>query len=678
MVSKHHHPETDMASLLESRRDRVYLCSLLIPLLVYDLALKSLLISGLPSERGQSSGPDLMRIRLPGPATVPFVEVLGLVQSDLLFILGYILLCIGLFTMARTGMSRRIVVGLLHGLTLGIALLTTIAYRYYRVTGSTLDYGTFRRGITALADLRGLIASEASAGILVLTLAVLLYALLGPSWIASLVDRWRAAPVSGDVASIRRSRRSWPALGLGAAVFLAGSILPGIGTTGVSRAFAQDAVVHVMLTAVEMAPGAEARKSGTTALPAERLPGAARLLPVGTAQRRNIVLIVLESTRADATTPYNRMLHTTPFMDELARRSLLADNAYAIIPHTHQALTALNCGIAPPLTLFGNRVLQIPNALPPICLPHLLRARGYNTVFFKSTVKSFENSKQIIQNLGYTDIFTLDDMDTEGFEKTNYFGYEDEIMLEPSRAWHAAHLGQPFLAAYLTSAPHHDYLAPRQRHGRVAFTSNDLVNRYLNSVRNQDFFLKSLFDQYRRLGLYDDTVFIVVGDHGQAFGEHGRYGHDNTIYDEGLRIPLLIHDPRRFASRARLEDPVSQLDILPTVADLLGYQLDGGPYGGSSLLRQLPDGRALRFSCLGDQACVASLNGKEKYIYHFDDRPEELFDLSSDPGERINLAGERAPAELDRRRAELLAWRVSVQAMYVARCTLVQGVACAP
>ena len=237
-------------------------------------------------------------------------------------------------------------------------------------------------------------------------------------------------------------------------------------------------------------------------------------------------------------------------------------------------------------------------------------------------------------------------------------------MLEPSRAWLEQHGDGPFLAAYLTSAPHHDYLAPQKRYGRIAFTDNDEINRYLNSVRNQDFFLKQLIAQYRQLGLYEDTIFILLGDHGQAFGEHGRSVHGDAIYEEGLRIPLLIHDPRRFKEGVRLEGPVDQLDILPTVADLLGYKIEGGQGGRSSLLQPLPPNRTLMFSCSSNQGCMASLKGNEKYIYHFDDRPEELFDLASDPGEQINLAPERSPDEMKRRRAELVEWRAKVLSMY--------------
>lgn len=680
MTSKRSQRITDTTPFLLRRRDWVYLLSLLIPFMVYALVLKALLIFSMPSDPVSVDGLELMRIRLPTARVPGVLDILGLIQSDLLFNLAYIVLWTGVFATARGGVIRRIAVGLLHGLTLCLAVLITSAYQYFKVTGSTLDFATVRRGLTVVEEVRGLIASEVSIRLLLVTVALVMYTLLGPVWITSMVDRWHGCHNPNHVDATAQSHHCLRGflLGLLAVACFAGSVLPGVGVSGVSKAFARDAAVNVAMTALEMAPSEELGKLETDILPAEQLPSEVRLLPTGATKRRNIVLIVLESTRADAVTPYNRTLRTTTFMDEFAQSSLLVDNAYAIIPHTHQALTALNCGIDPPLTLFGNRVLQIPGALPPICLPHLLRAQGYRTVYFMSQTKTFENSQQILTNLGYEDFYAVDDMKTEGFEPTNYFGYEDEVMLEPSRAWHEAHRGSPFLATYLTSAPHHDYLAPQKRHGRVAFTPNDLVNRYLNCVRNQDFFLKSLIDQYRQLGLYDDTVFIVLGDHGQAFGEHGSYGHDHTIYEEALRIPLLIHDPQQFRSGAHLEGPVTQLDILPTVTDLLGYKLEGGPYSGSSILRRLPDRRILRFSCLGETSCLALLQGKEKFIYHFDDRPEELFDLSSDPGERINLAGERSPDELKKWRAELLAWHTNVQSMYVARCTLVQGVACSP
>jgi arylsulfatase A-like enzyme len=195
------------------------------------------------------------------------------------------------------------------------------------------------------------------------------------------------------------------------------------------------------------------------------------------------------------------------------------------------------------------------------------------------------------------------------------------------------------------------------------YVEDEDLNRYLNAIRLQDTFLQDLFDQYKDLGLYDDTIFVVLGDHGEAFGEHGLFTHGNTPHEEALRIPMLVHDPKRFENGARVEEPVSQLDVLPTIADLLGYEIDGGAYQGSSFLEPLPEDRPLHFSCWGAESCLASLEGTEKYIYYYDNQPDQLFDLSEDPLEQENLASERQE-DAEKRRSELLAWRSKVDAIY--------------
>jgi len=152
--------------------------------------------------------------------------------------------------------------------------------------------------------------------------------------------------------------------------------------------------------------------------------------------------------------------------------------------------------------------------------------------------------------------------------------------------------------------------------------------------------MKNLIEQYKELGLYEETIFVVFGDHGEAFGEHGRYGHENVPYEESLRVPLLIHAPGWFEGSERAEGLSNLTDVLPTVIEMLGYELKNGNYPGYSLLHALPEDRTLMFSCFYEDTCLASIEGSEKYIHYFDKRPDEFFDLSEDPLEQENLAGD--------------------------------------
>jgi phosphoglycerol transferase MdoB-like AlkP superfamily enzyme len=388
----------------------------------------------------------------------------------------------------------------------------------------------------------------------------------------------------------------------------------------------------------------------------------AKLVPTSETEKRNVVLIHLESVRERSTDPYNPDADTTPFMDDLADRSLLVERAYTTTPHTSKAITSINCGIYPhPQTDINEAE---PDGVPARCLPELLGEHGYRSVFFQSATSAFEDRPQLVENFGYDDYYGLEDMDTKGFEKAGYLGYEDDVMLEPSRKWLKKHGDEPFLATYVTITPHHEWLAP-DRYGRKDYGEEDDLNRYLNSVRYVDFFVKNLFEQYKDLGLYEDTIFVLYGDHGEGFGEHGVRGHDNVIHEEGLRVPLIIHDPQRWKEGGRVDGdtPANHMDVPPTIVDMLGYGVVSGEYPGVPVY-DAPNDRPLYMNCRPDLLCMASVRGYEKYIYHYGKQPEEFYDLSKDPLEKNNLAGEMPEKELERLREDLLRWRSGAAATF--------------
>lgn len=383
------------------------------------------------------------------------------------------------------------------------------------------------------------------------------------------------------------------------------------------------------------------------------------------AKKRNVVMIMLESTRARSVTPYNEDLKTTPFLDDLAQESLVAGRAHTIIPHTTKALVSAECGIMPHLT---REITEAePGGIPSRCMADLLKDQGYKTAFFQPGGVGWEDRTQLVDNFGYDELISLEDMNLEGFERANYFGYEDAIMYEPIRKWLEANGDKPFLNTYKTLTPHHPYFAPT-RYGRKDFAKKDNLNRYLNSVRYVDFFVKNIIEMYKEMGLYEDTIFVIYGDHGEGFKEHGRNQHDNVIWEEGLQVPLIVHDPKRFKNGKRVDGLANPTDILPTVVDLLGYEVDGGKYPGYSLL-DLPKNRTLKFRCWYDEKCLASLKGDEKYIYHYKGeqpkgmKQEQFFDLSKDPLEKNNLAKSN-PKELKQRKKELFEWKAENDRLY--------------
>ena len=627
------------------RGDTLYLGSLLVPLSVYGIGLKA---------AGSADEADGMS------------AFFSLLRSDLLFYAGYALLWTGIFVLARSGYSRRAAVIGLHAVSLVVVALATFAYQYFESTGTTMDFAVISFYITTLGEIARVVAGSTPWYAWVVLAAAVAYVLAGPAVVLRLARRLSRTEgrAYGDGARERAPVRSVATgLGLMAIGLLSMSFFPG--TVDANRSYSLTPVANVLLSSV--AAGEQARLSSEAVQSGDLRPlEEASLRRTADTKDRNVVFITLDSTRPNAVTPYEDITPSdedgeepeiTPFMDQLSERSLMVERAYTTTPHTSMALTSIQCGIYPdPAT---EVTAAEPGGIPARCLPELLGEQGYNSAWFQSATGEFENRPQLVENFGYDDFYATEDMDKEGFQRANYLGYEDDIMLEPSRRWLRENADDgPFVANYLTITAHDEYLAP-DRYGREDLAEDDVMNRYLNSVRYEDFFIENVIQQYKEAGEYEDTIFVIVGDHGEAFGENGVKGHDGVPYEVGLRVPLMILDPQRqdwVNGGERLKGPPSNhLDLAPTVLDLLGYETKNGDYPGSSLLN-LPEGRTLFSQCRPEQLCSSSLKGDSRYIYNYGKEPEELYDLSEDPEQRDNIADETDQGVLDERREEVLRW----------------------
>jgi len=334
----------------------------------------------------------------------------------------------------------------------------------------------------------------------------------------------------------------------------------------------------------------------------------------------------------------------------------MAENAYSVIPHTSKCLVAIHCGIEPRPTM-PIRETE-PNGIAAKCIPKLLNEQGYKTAFFQTPTEHFEKRRYLVKNLGHTEFFPGEVLPKKGFEDVNYFGYEDRVLLGPSKAWHKNliknHSGVPFMVTYLTNTTHHDHTTP-STHKFRRFHPNGFYNRYLNSVNYLDGFVRDLIEQYKELGIYKNTIFVLVADHGEGFREHGLYSHSNTIYQEGLRIPLIIHDPTRFKRGFRIKRPVYQPDILPTVLNLLEFNIINNTYRAYDMLAKRNHEYALNAACWNDRRCIVRYNATYKLIHYFNSKPDEVYNLIDDPGEKKNIA---------KSFKDLLAWRTASVSWY--------------
>lgn len=570
------------------------------------------------------------------------VDVAMRVWSEVAFGLAWVLLWGGLCAFgAKWWRTSAFYAAHVASLVLGIFLV--VSHQYTMKTGNPLTVEQMQYAWRNRAELGGVLGSEADAVTVSLLVGVAVFTLVLPGLLGGVVSRLLRSP----------SRRVRHVIALGAAILLAGSAWS---APTVSAAFALAPPVQLVVSPIREA-GAYPETS-TPGVADDATTSTSFLEPRAGEQQRNLVVITLESQRSATTLPETSQ-PVTPVLDALAAESLTPSRGYSLLPHTSKALTAIHCGITPPPDHENTEADQ--GSLPLPCLPELLGEQGYSTAFFQSATENFERRRLTAANLGFDHFTSVDTMSKAGFFKANYFGYEDDIMLEPARQWLDSVGDSPFMLSMLTVTGHHDYKL--EGYEVIDFVDDPLLNAYLNSIHYQDAFVGHVIDLFKEIGLYDDTVFVVVGDHGEGFGEHRVFQHDNTIYEEGIRIPYLILDPR--AEGVRLDEPANQLAILPTAVDMIGFDLVSAHDYQPSLVSGEPQG-PLVATCWERGSCTAVIDGDLKLVHHFGDRRDEVFDLSTDNYETVDLATQSDPAWMSEMRDVAVQRYVDTETWYAA------------
>jgi arylsulfatase A-like enzyme/Flp pilus assembly protein TadD len=363
----------------------------------------------------------------------------------------------------------------------------------------------------------------------------------------------------------------------------------------------------------------------------------------------NVILITIDTVRADHLGCYGYKLIETPNLDALAAAGARFTNAYTPVPITLPAHSVMLTGTYPMRTgmhdFSGNRL----NSSQPT-LATLLHAKGYAT---GAVVGSAVLDSRFGLNRGfdfYYDHFDFSRLDEKNIDAMMRPGGE---VVDRALSWLDAKQQKPFLLWVHLYDAHYPYNPP------PPYLQKYRTHPYDGGIAFVDAQVGRVVAYLKAKGLYDRTLIVVAGDHGEGLGEHGEKTHGFFIYDSTLHVPLIFKLPSGVGRRKSVvNDSANLADLLPTVLELTDA---GKP--------KEVQGRSLLPSMAGKPDSTTAENYAETYLprihfnwselrgiryrqYHFIDAPRpELYDLSADPRELNNLySAQRAVANELRKR----------------------------
>jgi arylsulfatase A-like enzyme/Flp pilus assembly protein TadD len=357
----------------------------------------------------------------------------------------------------------------------------------------------------------------------------------------------------------------------------------------------------------------------------------------------NVILITLDTVRADRMGFLGSKLGLTPQLDALASQGVVFEHAYSQAPITPVSHATILSGTYPQFHGIRNFGDRLPPSVP--FLPDILHAQGYHTgAFVGSIILDPKNGFASGFERGF-------DVYNAGFHRQKVGEHREasiqrrgEVTLNFVLEWVGQQKGAPFFLWFHLWDAHDPYNPPEPFRSRFPNTPYNAGIAYVDAI------VGKLFDYLRSQGLYDNTLIVVAADHGESLGDHGELTHSIFLYDSTIHVPLLVKFPANRSAGQRVSSTASLVDLAPTLIDSLG-QTPPPAMQGRSLLSLIgnphPENRPSLATgdhserSFGWSALVSLRIGSQLYVRA--PKPE-LYDLVSDPGAKANLYTDKRAA----------------------------------
>lgn len=391
----------------------------------------------------------------------------------------------------------------------------------------------------------------------------------------------------------------------------------------------------------------------------------------------------MDTTRSDHCSVYGYGLNTTPNLKRIADEGARFDLAYSPTSTTGPTHASLFTSVYPMEHGVVKNGLSLDDRFTTIA--ELLRSNGYQTA---AVIASFVLDDKFGYSQGFDFYDDEIDLDSSRIQIDEWVGHRlehgfdrpgNEVTRRALRWLDRDRDRESGFFLFLHYFDAHDpYYPPEPFLSRFAPQDEspralDIeIGRYDGGIAYADSQIGIFLDGLKRRGLSENTIVIVVGDHGEGLGQHGHMNHGINIYEESVRVPFIVRWPGHVRKGSAFASPVELLDVAPTIFELLGIDAHGLPVKGRSLAKVLrgeeaydmADRRVFLFRRHYDKGTFPGIEGQTyavrsgdwKYIYGPDEKRRELFNLAEDPLEHNNMIRSREDIAVDLQ-ATLDAWR---------------------
>lgn len=342
-----------------------------------------------------------------------------------------------------------------------------------------------------------------------------------------------------------------------------------------------------------------------------------------------VVIISIDTLRADHLPLFGYKSVETPNIDALRRDGILFTNAWSHVPLTLPSHVSLLTGQLPAENgvrdNLGYRV-----AAQGTSLPELLHANGYATgAAVSAYVLRGETGLRALFD-DYDDAIAFQSGVALGDVQRP--GAQTEAIAE---RWIDGHKQKPFFFLLHLFEPHAPYAPPEPFRSRFA-------NPYDGEIATADAIVGSFVGALKKQGIYDRAIVVLLSDHGEGLGDHGEAEHGIFLYRESLHVPLIMKLPKNTAANATVDAPAGLIDVMPTIASLTRVKV---PAGGRGMpLTRLTSSRRIFSETMYPRLHLgwSDLRSLADSTHHFIDAPRpELYDLQSDPGEKHDVLADQ-------------------------------------